>query len=182
MSGNGKRMILMEQGAIEAAIRFLEYAEDDPDDHMEASALSLHFEHLLVEQKDQDPLWWQAVISEEMGVEAQAAQRALRDWLRELKHMKAIRRVPSHFAIERHGSYFSYLDISLGPTACRWGPLSEVHAFPSEREAREIMKICPPDARVVPAVVELVEPSIAPAAANDPKPVVPPESEGGSLD
>lgn len=168
--------LLVERGAIEAAIKFLEYAEDDPDDHMEASALSLHFEHLLVDQAFSNPEWYRNVIAEEMGVDCPPGDAVcpLRDWLRELKHGRAVKKVPTHFAIARGNHYFAYLDISLGPTACVWKGIAEVHAFPTEREAREIMKICPPDVVLVPCRIELLPEPPAPLAAND--------SEGGHAD
>ncbi len=120
--------------------------------------------------------WYRDVIAEEMGVDCPPGEAVcpLRDWLRELKHAKAVKKVPTHFAIARGNHYFAHLDISLGPTACVWKGIADVHPFPTEREAREIMKICPPDAVLVPCRVELLPEPPAPLAAND--------SEGGRLD
>ena len=128
--------------------------------------------------------WYRDVIAEEMGVDCPPGDGVcpLRDWLRELKHSGAVRKVPTHFVIALGDHYFAYLDIGLGPTACAWKGVGEVHPFPNEREAREIMKICPPSARLVPCRIELLPEEPLPSqAANDPGPSAP-ESEGGSLD
>lgn len=70
-----------------------------------------------------------------------------------------------HFAVRfRESLYFSHIDMSKAgtpPVFCLYPTpptVRPLHVFQSERDAREILKICPPGSEVVPMRVEPLDP------------------------